>query len=305
MKSFHNGLKLSFFLGLMMLVYQPQLRAQEYIPIAKQGAHWVIAQNYEDAMGIEYLWEYYMDGDTLLNSTLYKKVYRRALVPTMAQPPFTAQEAYYLFGLIRDMPVERKVYAISLQMAGECPLGEEFLMYDFSLDIGDLIDFCLYVGYAKDAIESISSDTRFGVATMVYLSNTFHSYFEGLGSSNGLFEEIFTPMKSTDSPQVPYLYYYCLDNENCDLFVNIPNLFSSSKELNIYPNPACNFIVFEWPQNTEKVMIKIYDVYGKIVKELRSNTDKVQWDFPEINSGVYFYTTEIQGLSYIGRFLVK
>ncbi len=306
MKYFYNALKISSLLLLMILVYQPKLIAQEYIPMANEGAHWVVAQNSDEGIIIEFLWEYYINGDTLVDNTLYKKVYRRALVPTMEQPPFTAQEPYFLFGLMRDAPEERKVYAVNFQFAWECPLEEEFLMYNFSLDNGDFVDFCIYIGYGDDTIESISEENLFGMETMVYQTNTFHSYYEGLGSYNGLFEEIFNPYKSINSSQQPYIYYYCPDDESCDLFANIPNMLTSSVyELNIYPNPASNYMIFELPQNTSEVIIGVYNSYGEMIKELISTTNKVQWDFENISSGLYFYDTEIGGTTYRGKIVVQ
>lgn len=306
MKYSYNALKISSLLLLMILVYQPKLIAQNYIPMANEGAHWVVAQNSDDGIIIEFLWEYYINGDTLTDNTLYKKVYRRALVPTMEQPPFTAQEPYYLFGLMRDAPEERKIYAVKYNNNGDCPNGEEFLMYDFSLDIGDYVDFCIYSGYADDTLESISSETLFSVETVVYETNTWHSYYEGLGSYNGLFESIFNPYKSTGSEPYPYLYYYCPDDESCDLFVNIPNMLTSSVyELNIYPNPASNYMIFELPQNTSEVKIGVYNIYGEMIKELISTTNKVQWDFENISSGVYFYDTKIGRTTYRGKIVVQ
>ncbi len=64
-------------------------------------------------------------------------------------------------------------------------------------------------------------------------------------------------------------------------------------ELKTYPNPASNYIVLEFPQNTTEAITRISDIFGKTIKELISTTNRVQWNCQGVANGVYFYQTKI------------
>lgn len=306
MKNKHKSFQVFFLLALFSFLIQPLLIAQDYMPMAKEGAHWVVAKNYDEGMLIEYLWEYHINGDSTINNLDYKKVYKRDLVPTMEEPPFTPLGGYEFYALIRDDETERKVYAIQYDEWSNCPENEEYLMFDFSLSLGDMINFCTYVGYGnEESISDIAEEERMGVTTIVYTSDVDLQFYEGLGSENGLFEDIFVPFKAAKMPSVPFLYKYCPDNENCNLFVGIVNAPKIPQELHLYPNPAKDFIFFELPQNTKQNILVISDVYGKEIARLhlKGNGSSYKWDCSRVSAGLYFYQTKID--QYQGKFLVE
>ena len=61
------------FLAILVLLLQP-INAQEYIPIAVEGAHWIVRLDYMNTLEpVDDLWEYYANGDTLIDEVLYTK----------------------------------------------------------------------------------------------------------------------------------------------------------------------------------------------------------------------------------------
>ena len=98
--------------------------SQNYIPLVVDQANWRI--EYVDVVNFEVLEEfsYTILGDTLVNNTLYKKVFKNA--PTNNE----------VVAVIREDTLERRVYAIQFENEsdndGFCPLSSDFLLYDFS-----------------------------------------------------------------------------------------------------------------------------------------------------------------------------
>jgi hypothetical protein len=79
------------------------------------------------------------------------------------------------------------------------------------------------------------------------------------------------------------------------------------KELQLYPNPAQNQVIFELPIITKENILQIKDIFGKTIKELslyKSQTQLV-WDCSSISNGVYFYQTQINGEVYRGKIVIK
>jgi len=278
--------------------------AQDYIPLVNEGSHWLVSMD-DDQDLMEYLWEYHINGDTIINNTEYKKVYTRGLLVGDAQPPFASNEPYHVIAAIRENIAAKKVYSVLFEFItyNDCPVGSESLLYDFSLMPNDALDFCLYEGYGDDVLSEIIEMDMFGISTKAFQSNTFHEYYEGIGSQNGLFEAIFHPVKSTDAEPYPELYSYCPTN-NCDLLLS-QNEAMESNRLSLFPNPATNFLIFTLPANTTKAIIKIYNIYGEQIKELVSNNNKIQWNLENTSSGVYFYQAEINGEDYRGKLIIE
>jgi len=77
--------------------------------------------------------------------------------------------------------------------------------------------------------------------------------------------------------------------------------------LDVYPNPASNHVYIELPQNQKETEIQVHDIFGKKIESLRvfPNQKQVLWDVRNIQSGVYFYQTEINGEVYRGKIIVN
>jgi YVTN family beta-propeller protein len=66
-------------------------------------------------------------------------------------------------------------------------------------------------------------------------------------------------------------------------------LNATSNMLKVYPNPAKAFFTLRLPQSADRSQIKIYDVTGKVVKELESSGKKeLRISLDGIKNGIYF-----------------
>jgi hypothetical protein len=83
------------------------------------------------------------------------------------------------------------------------------------------------------------------------------------------------------------------DTPGCDTTVAIPEIAykNTEGELDIYPNPAHNFLNIEYPiMNDEcRKIISIYDVFGRKVKEIKvpKKQQQIKVDVSKWNNGLY------------------
>lgn len=89
--------------------------------------------------------------------------------------------------------------------------------------------------------------------------------------------------------------------------------FNSSKDIEVscYPNPAKDFVVFEFDVRSsefevwENKEIRIIDAFGQQVALLDVNNEKVVWDTQKINPGVYFYSIKSNGVVKAGKLIIS
>jgi hypothetical protein len=277
-------------IGLLLFQFQTNVKAQEYIPMAVDGVHWIVRYDLiSTPQPVDGLWEYYANGDTIINDLLFAKIYKRQLVIIQNGPPFEPDGLYELYGFMRDDTINKKVYAIQLNEQGNCPSNEEYLMFDFSVNIGDTAVFCLYPNFYNYVITSINPDVFLGFDTRIFSNNQESDYFEGMGSYYGLFEEMFAPFKSNGGRYVyhTFLYYYCRETP-CDLLVTVPNIYSTPI-LNVFPNPTNNTIHFNINSPSIGDAIILMNMQGKQIKkiDIQSATKDNVFSVTNLKPGLY------------------
>ncbi len=264
-------MKTKLLIAAVALSMLQHLNAQEYIPTAVEGAHWIVRLfDNTSPLPVDDLWEYYAEGDTLIEDISYKKIYKRSLVVTQEGPPFEADGPYELYGFIRDDSTGKKVYAIAIdEISSECPLNEEFLMYDFSVNVGDTAVFCLFPDFYDRTITSITLGIHLGFETRIFATDWgFISYYEGMGSDYGLFEEIFYPVKAENRKNLfmTDLYYYCRESP-CDLLVTTPEVNKPIVFI-VIPNPSSNFLNFNISYSSTCKIFALHNMQGERIKEI-------------------------------------
>jgi hypothetical protein len=125
-------------------------------------------------------------------------------------------------------------------------------------------------------------------------------YYEGL-----------YPSIAQDNRSGLHVSYVRLDNYNwylCDARRNPPAITEKSNQLKakilfgIYPNPARTYLAVHLPQTADRQILKIFDVSGKLIKEIASvspRNDRIgeaKISLKGINPGIYFlrFGTEIK-----------
>lgn len=283
-------LKIRNLLFAISVLLLQQINAQEYNSIAVEGAYWIVSLDDMNTIEpVDGLWEYYSSGDTTIDDFTYKIIFKRDLVITQNGPPFQATEPYQLFGLLRDDTSSRKVYAIQLfDNFNTCPLNEESLLYDFSLNIGDTANLCILPDYYEFIIQDIYESNVIGFTTRIFEGSEL--FFEGMGSNYGLFEEMFAPFKSSSI----YIYhtflnYYCRESP-CDLVVSTINI-PETQPLEIYPNPISNTIFIHCNSMVKINSVSIYNILGQ--KEIQMDNYLNQIDISNLENGMYIIEIEL------------
>jgi hypothetical protein len=279
----------------LLLTFGTKIKAQEYVPLAVDGAHWIVCK-YETGTPLPFdaLWEYHSSGDTIVDDQTYLKVYRRNLeLNDSFLPPFYPATEFELVGLLRDDSEERKVYSILLNdlvsQFSNCPIGEESLLFDFSLSVGDAAYFCVLPEVAE--VTAIEEATYWGLETREFVAFTYLevSFFEGIGSGHGLFEVMFTPLKSQDNRNLVStgLIYYCRDTP-CDYVVSTGELHETAGLL-IHPNPATTQSWLQLPENTSlaQAQIELYSPAGKLLHKTKPSSHFHKIDVAHLPKGLY------------------
>ena len=77
----------------------------------------------------------------------------------------------------------------------------------------------------------------------------------------------------------------------------------------VRPNPAREWTIFDYqlPDDISKGVIKIIDVYGKLIETIAISGNQGQriWDTRNIKQGVYFYTLNVSGFNKSGKIVIS
>ncbi len=276
--------------------------AQIEFPLVKDGGIWrEVNMGYNfPSSEITYIFsQFVMQGDTIIDSLLYKKVF---------SVDYNAKVNSIYIGAIRET-IDEKVWYVKTNGS---PLSGPFchngpsdipvLLYDFSLEVGDTFD--LYdAGYPIIVMSMDSAEIDGQWRKRWYYKGNdlpLREVIKGIGDTKGLF--------------FPFCYEFesshlltCYEDSNmfwlnpvvasmgADCFsVGIKKTEDQSKSytLNVFPNPVSNSLNFEFENNTpENSFIIIYNPLGEqlLTKHISSNKKLVNIDFSDYNSGIYFY----------------
>lgn len=101
-----------------------------------------------------------------------------------------------------------------------------------------------------------------------------------------------------------------------DTTTNINTNTAVQRKINVYPNPAKEYVVFEVQSppaggagSEFKVevnkQIRITNTFGQQVAWLPVKSVKTIWDTRNIQNGIYFYSIEIDGKVFCGKIVVR
>ncbi len=308
-------LRISFLLTL--LLFSVQLSAQdtiktitehEYIPMAVEGAQWLISlddiSTYEEYA--DYNYNYVIEGDTIINAINYKKVYWREVgyyTNASNETFFVLANDKVLFGAIRDDIETKQVYGIAFSnddgnarceytywgFENICPLDEEILMFDFSLVEGDNFEELCSIEYSDSEIMQAMDQFLFGTWRFTQVALNSIDTIEGIGSTNGLFESIYAEV----SGWYHNLDGYCVGTDSeCfgDFYYADTTSYAFYNQIIISPNPTRNILNIENTSNKNIISLGVYNALGKLVFKKTNN-------FTQINTEILpagLYTMQIK-----------
>ena len=80
---------------------------------------------------------------------------------------------------------------------------------------------------------------------------------------------------------------------------------SITPKINIYPNPNTGQFTIELPNTNERKVIRVYDVLGKMLKELNTNEFKINLNLEDYYKGMYIVKVDLLGGSYTSKIILE
>lgn len=274
--------------------------SQQYIPFPVDSARWGEyhwQSNFKKDLQYYTTWQkisYYLNGDTLINDTLFHKLYKDQIsgeskLLSNGQPKDVKYDGnYQLYGFMRE---DNKIIYFS-----RVEYPQEFILYNFNdLNIGDSI-YCKdpYSYHYNSAFPVISIDS-------IYRMNSYHKryyigawtmdslyFIEGIGSTTGLFpsyeefewgDDLVCFIKNNEIVWNQYSWSECYDPLNFrEMNMN---------KFSVFPNPAKDILFIQNTDNINESIIELYDILGKLVIVKKLFGQNLKLDISNIKPGFY------------------
>ncbi len=238
--------------ALLFLTIPVLLSAQTYVPFISTTDSSDIWMDMNSCTNMScfdaYTNRYTIEGDTMIGSYQYSKVYIKTKHQHGSDQSQWCSEYVnyyeYFYGGIRESG--KKIYVTPNSFG-----PGEYLAYDFNLSIGDTLpspDGNPSAPAYERIINTIDSVLVFGDYRKRYTANNNHYVIEGIGASSGLFN----PMVYSPS--------YCFMQTLCYAEYGTPDHFLQNCNLNLS--------IEELDKNDKsKTLVKIVDYLGRETKE--------------------------------------
>lgn len=276
----------------LILIINLSLKSQNYVPFPTENVNWNVfyAGSCSETPPDTVLIRYTILGDTTINEIQYSKL--------CVESGDTINPKIQTIGGLRED--NKRIYYIGQTLLGG-GFDEEYLLYDFTKQIGDTIKHDSYGGFYSVVldIDSVQIDNsyrkRFEVDNHWFYQNPDY-IIEGIGSvKNGLLGHI------SDIPTCGshYWEHVCFRENGVVKYLNpsFNDCFPSNlltglerpeytTDLDIYPNPFKNEIHIENKLNNRDLIFKLIDINGKTLIEKPIDGENPTLNL-NINSGFY------------------
>ena len=275
------------------------LNGQNYFPLVEDNKEWNVLQviyspPYPWYDTTYYTYSYKFEGDTLINNLTYLKVYR---YDTKVLPDW-----YYYCAIREDQ--DKKVYV---------KVWDEFLKYDFDVDVGDTVeiyDFDYPHELFVESIDSVLVDDEYRrriFLRYVDYSGFTESWIEGIGSNRGVMES------GTAGYVGGWTWFLCMHQDGELVYMN-PNYTScymtnvsitelDASSIKVYPNPASGILIIANLNNLTIESITLFDYRGQSVRDFDAKNNFI--DLAGINAGIYLLRLSSQEGEIIKKILIK
>lgn len=253
-------------------------KAQDYIPFPDSNATWkVVVLPYPPGPIIWYAqhYDYILSEDTIILGQQYSKLLKKDYNVECSQI-FTGP---YYYGGIRNDTMNKKVYYFPYDQ------NQEFLLYDFDLEIGDTVpqtwNNYSYPDLYVDAIDSTYINNSYR-KRYIYLEQGYDigiGVIEGIGAETGLLEpiEMFEVIWYLRCFYQNDSIYYINSNftTSCNLEidtclnVSISEIHNPTTLFVVYPNPCRDIFIidFSFDNLPAQAYYSISDPLGRIIEE--------------------------------------
>lgn len=276
---------------LLLFTCMTSLYGQDYHPLLRSAAYWDVAYSAGAPLCYyERIHRYSFEGDTTIDGLTYQKCNYYSAYPVNGGsyfcPPFQVDTSLQLLGAYwREDTVTQQVFRYKFNWLGT--EGEEVLVYDFKLSIGDSISNFGSggVSYVTE-IDSIQlPDSSYRKRFSFDINSAF--YIEGVGGSEGLFSPLSIGIGS-------WSYIMCLRENGesiygaeCDEYY-IVDLEAKlpAPHLQVYPNPTTDQVHIEYPG--QKIKSWLLDATGKILDQ-QVGRNELKFDMRKYPEGIYLF----------------
>ena len=270
----------------LLLIAFSRIQAQNYFGFPDSNAVWNV--NYSDIGGIFPLNPYFVNGDTLINGRIYKKLYQSSdSFPNQINATYKAavrdSNQQWFFVFVWD--------------------SNETLAYDFNLNTGDTItldynDVTLRVNEVDSILLAGQYRKRMKMSFIYDLSGfSYEDWIDGIGSTFGLLEPglsiVCAGRQLTCFHRDEVLVYTSMPDSNCRYSYVGTNKFESGAGLKIYPNPAKDKIKIEFDNVCENCSAQIFDIMGRSLSpKIKFSSNIFEIARSELLSGIYILSIE-------------
>jgi hypothetical protein len=260
--------------------------SQDYYPFPDTNAIWN-----NESYWSPYKWinRYGIYGDTTIDSHNYKKIYKIENDSTLNINNMT----YY--AALRENESKKIFLKIP-------EFDFEFLIYDFSLSVGDTVNTNAPNGYlnwepciitAIDTIELENNQQRRRFKINDW--GEYEYWIEGIGSIGGLFHPISDYILGTINKLLCFKHNdtsFYINNPNCDkcfcsLATSIEELNVWNSEIKIYPNPTSTILNISTVSEIGELEIKLFNSNGTLIESRLVRAFPAQIDVKNYPSGIY------------------
>lgn len=249
------------------------------------------------------VYNYFTNGDTLINSYQYKKIYKKGYsyaqygAPGMppAGNPCLSPPPTYFYGPVLSFFIRsagKKMYALNIPaISGPC--NGDSLLYDFGLNVGDTLPTtCINPAsstiFKVTAIDSINTLNGWMRRFKLNGGNTF-DLIEGMGYKNGLIELMPPNVVSCGWNLQCYSQdntsYYPSNGPSCMLTTTIQENKDQAQKPVVYPNPSSGVYKIYFTESDAKIEVR--NVIGQLLQSHLAQSNTFEIDLSKETSGVY------------------
>lgn len=280
-------------------------QGQDYIPLLQPGNFWQVGY-WEGNSICTFVNAHRLNlaGDSLIDGQSYSKFTRQTVNAVNGGPfcwPFeTSPDSYQTDILLREDVASKRVF----QRIGE----EEHLLYDFSLEVGDMFD-ALSHGEFLFEVEIIDTymDEYGGIERRFMIANFSgglqFTLVEGIGSFHGLI----TPFEEAIGSGTSLM---CFGNsitqiEDATCAPIATSTYDTEKvQFRLFPNPAHNLITIKL-DNPSKTEVTILNVAGEKIQNWVIQSESQELDISDYPPGIYFVSLETEHTTTIKKLVVQ
>jgi len=295
-------MKRSILIILLSIFAIQNLCSQQYTSLVKSGATWI--NFFSEEYPLTQYRAYRIEGDTMINSIIYSKMFLYKLGYDVSDQLAFGDKSLYAF--LREDTISKQVFQLGyIDNWGEVEYEdcsdlsnstEEFLLYDFSLSIGDTLGNCQLDEYehnstiVKDTIELVYGELR----RILYNQNSL-KLIEGIGYEDGIYMNAHTWVHAGWGYG---LKNFCLDsNINCQLISRTNDL--AALKINIYPNPTPSHSYVRASETISN--IEVIHPSGKIELKLKNPNELI--NAISLADGIYIIKIIIENDVYFKKII--